>query len=163
MTCCGAGFHNELNCQDVQISWVIKGYLPKVVDEIVKDLHQTVEEHTRKVVQMHLLARNFANQLSKMVKELKCKEFGETLKYKNIYLAKMEDDEWVTLEQYIKGDFRKYIHNNGKVCVPADHIICLKVQCLSHFSYLKSNFQLMVLDIHGSGTHCLALRLLHIN
>ena len=100
---------------------------------------------------MHLLAKNFANQLSKMVKELTCKAFSEMLKYKNIHVVKMEDDEWVTLEQYIKGDFTKYINNNRKVCASADNIVCLKAQCLSHFSYLKSNFQLMILDIHGSG------------
>ena len=100
---------------------------------------------------MHLLAKNFANQLPKVVKVLKCKEFGKTFKYKNIHLAKMEDDEWITLEQYFKGNFTKYINNNGKVCTPTDNIICLKAQCLSHFLYLKSNFQLMVSDILGSG------------
>ena len=152
MTCRGAEFHKELNSISAKISWVleifvrlikrpvwhpdswaVKSYLPKVVDEIIKDLHQTVKEHTRKVVQMHLLAKTFANQLSKMVKELKCKEFSETFKYKNIHLAKMEDDEWVTLQQYFKGNFTKYINNNGKVCTAADNIIFLEAQCLSHF------------------------------
>ncbi len=42
--------------------WVIKRYLPEAL-KCIADTGQTVEDHNRKVVQMHLLARNFAMQL----------------------------------------------------------------------------------------------------
>ena len=48
-------------------AWVVKKYLPETV-KIVEETHQTVETHTRKVVQMHMLARNFALQLEKKSK-----------------------------------------------------------------------------------------------
>ena len=48
-------------------AWVVKKYLPETV-KIVEETHQTVEAHTRKVVQMHMLARNFALQLEKKSK-----------------------------------------------------------------------------------------------
>ena len=46
--------------------WVVKRYIQNTIKGI-HDLGQTVEQHTRKVVQMHLLARNFASQLEKRI------------------------------------------------------------------------------------------------
>ncbi|KXJ15662.1 Eukaryotic elongation factor 2 kinase [Exaiptasia diaphana] len=43
-------------------SWVIKRYIEKARDQIL-NLGLTIEDHTRKTVQMHLLARNLAKQL----------------------------------------------------------------------------------------------------
>ena len=65
------------------VTWVVKRYLPRVCKEIVNDLNQTMEQHTKKVVQMHALAKNFAGQLIKKVEEHKVStEFGEALKFK---------------------------------------------------------------------------------
>ena len=49
--------------------WVIKRYLTNTIQEI-EDLGQTAEEHTRKTVQMHTLARNVSLQLEQKVKEV---------------------------------------------------------------------------------------------
>ena len=49
-------------------TWVIKRYLPSAVKGI-NDIGQTVQQHTQKVVQMHLLARNFASQLEQKIVE----------------------------------------------------------------------------------------------
>ena len=43
-------------------TWVIEKYLPQSVSDI-QATGQTVEQHTKKVVQMHYLARNFAARL----------------------------------------------------------------------------------------------------
>ena len=100
---------------------------------------------------MHALTKNIADQFSKKVQELiVSKEFGETLKFRNIYLAKL-DGECLTLEEFIEGKFEKYLNNTGEVCVSGDDVIGQKAECLSHFSYDISNSQLLVVDLQGSG------------
>ena len=100
---------------------------------------------------MHALAKNIADRLSKKVQERNVsKEFGETLKYRSIYLAKL-DGECFTLEEFIHGEFEKYMNNTGEVCVSRDDVIGQKAECLSHFSYEISNSQLLIVDLQGSG------------
>ena len=131
--------------------WVVKKYLPSAAKEITEDIKITIEEHTKRVVQMHALTKNITEQLSKKVQELHVsKEFGETLKYRNIYLAKL-NGECLTLEEFIEGKFQKYMNNTGEVCVSGDDVIGQKAECLSHFSYEISNSQLLVVDLQGSG------------
>ena len=90
---------------------------------------------------MHALTKNIADQLSKKVQELNVsKEFGETLKFRNIYLAKL-DGECLTLEEFIEGKFEKYMNNTGEVCVSGDDVIVQKAEYL----------QLLVVDLQGSG------------
>ena len=131
--------------------WVVKKYLPRAAKEITEDIQITIEEHTKKVVQMHALTKNIADQLSKKVQELNVsKEFGETLKFRNIYLAKL-DGECLTLEEFIEGKFEKYMNNTGEVCVSDNDVIGQKAECLSHFCYDISNSHLLVVDLQGSG------------
>lgn len=111
----------------------------------------TIEEHTKKVVQMHALTKNIADQLKKKAQELNVsKEFGETLKFKNIYLAKL-DGECLTPEEFIEGKCEKYMNNTGEVCISDENVIGQKSECLSHFSYDISNSQILVADLQGSG------------
>ena len=77
--------------------WVVKRYIKSSFD-IIKAINQTVEQHTRKVIQIHMLARNFAAQLEqKLRKEDNLELYGETLKYKKIYLGKEEDGSIVSV------------------------------------------------------------------
>lgn len=46
--------------------WVVKKYKTNALKEI-ENITQTAEQHTRKVVQMHNLSRNFAAQLAQVV------------------------------------------------------------------------------------------------
>ena len=130
---------------------VVKKYLPRAAKEITENIKITIEEHTAKVVhvQMHALTKNIADQISKKVQELwgvqllEDQEFGETLKFRNIYLAKL-DSECLTLENFIKGKFEKCLNKTGEVCVSDDDVIGQIAECLLHFSYDISNLQLMV-------------------
>ena len=135
-------------------NWVIKRYLQRTIDGI-HTLGQTLEQHTRKVVQMHLLARNFASQLEKRImKNHMQSAFGKFLKYNNIYYSEVEGEtderKFVTIEEFIEGQFRKYINNNGERCVKGSDIVCEKAECLAHFSYEKSE-KLILVDIQGCG------------
>ena len=71
---------------------------------------------------MHALAKNIAEQLGRKVQELNVsKEFGEALRYKDIYLAKLDSDCF-TLGEFIERKFQKYMNNTGEVCVSSDVI-----------------------------------------
>ena len=83
---------------------------------------------------MHCLAQNFANQLRQEIEKANLQEpFGPTLKYGNIYGKK--GLEYVTVEEYLEGEFDKYINNDGKICYGRDKTISEKAECLAHYSY----------------------------
>ena len=65
-------------------------------------------------------------------------------------MAKLEDGEYVTIEEFIDGDFTKYLNNTGLVCGNRSTDECKKAECLAHYSYEKSSEKLMLLDIQGS-------------
>lgn len=133
-------------------TWVIKKYLPGSIEDI-KVTGQEVEGHTKKIVQMHMLAKNLAEQLVCQVRKRKLQGFGECFAYKQIYLGWIsEENAYVTIEQFIPGDFVKYVNNTGlPISVNGkDDTKSQKAECLVHFSYIKSNQQLMLVDIQGS-------------
>ena len=57
-------------------NWVVKKYTQKSIDGM-QELNMTHEEHTRKQVQMHTVARNIAQRFAKNTP----KEFGSTFEY----------------------------------------------------------------------------------
>ena len=68
-------------------------------------------------------------------------------------MAKLEDGEYVTIEEFIDGDFTKYLNNTGLVCGNRSTDECKKAECLAHsysYSYEKSSEKLMLLDIQDS-------------
>ena len=131
--------------------WVVKKYLQNTL-EVIENMKETPESHTRKVVQMHTLAENFCRQLAKKLSELKCEdEFGQILMYQEIYLGKV-NDEFITIEEFIPGSFVKYFNNTGIPCEDNENIENgMKAECLAHFSFEKSNRKLMLVDIQGCG------------
>ena len=97
------GFRNaykatSLSSLDGVQNWVVKKYLRRAVD-VIKKTNQTTGQHTKKVVQMHMLARNFGLKLeADLGKFGKLEEYGPTLQYKKLILGKL-NDEFVTLEE----------------------------------------------------------------
>ncbi|XP_022803591.1 transient receptor potential cation channel subfamily M member 6-like [Stylophora pistillata] len=113
----------------------------------IQDTEQTPEEHTRKVVQGHTLAFNFARQLrERVIQEQVDGEYGQVLEYRKIFMGKTDIDEFLTVEEYTEGDFVKYISNNDQLC-GKDSEISNKAEA----NHKKSKGKLMLLDIQGSG------------
>ena len=111
---------------------------------------ETPESHTKKVVQMHHLADNMAAKLPTTVQKANKQQlFGEVFHYTPICLGKVGDD-FVTIEEYISGDFVKYINNTGELCTDEFEEFGQKAECLSHFSFEQLGKKLIVLDIQGS-------------
>lgn len=108
----------------------------------IENLFKSIEEHTRKVVQMNALARNFALTLANEAPV----EYGPVLCYTNVYFGRLYG-EFVTLENYLEGDFQKHVNNTGEVFGDTD--LTLKAEAFCHFTYERSAKQLMVVDIQG--------------
>ena len=68
--------------------WVVKKNLEKTVEEITL-MEQTIEQHTRKNVQIHNPARNFAAKLhQEVLKAENTDKFGEVLRYNKVFFGK---------------------------------------------------------------------------
>ena len=133
------------------IVWVVKTYNAKAKKTIVDTLASTLEEHARKQVQMHAVARHIAKRFTLKVPP----QFGKTSMYNRVYYTKYSDEP-ATVEEYIGGDFMKYVNNNGYCINPpmscSEELteVFEKAQCFVHYSYHASGKELMVLDIQGS-------------
>ena len=59
----------------------------------------------------------------------------------------------VTIEEFVQGEFHKYVNNNG-FHIPSPPVefdeIYEKAQCLVHYSYQISEKKLILFDIQGS-------------
>ncbi|KAJ7365535.1 hypothetical protein OS493_005647 [Desmophyllum pertusum] len=132
--------------------WVIKKYNTKAKDTIVTTMKTTAEDHTRKQVQMHSVARQLTKQFSSKVPT----QFGQSFHYNRVFYTQFEDEP-VTIEEFVPGTFIKYINNNGELCSLPEQCtaefqeLCLKAHCLVHSTYESTNHKLMLLDIQGSG------------
>lgn len=136
--------------------WVVKMSKDEVSDAIEINLGLSIEDHTRKQVQLHSAARSIAQSFAARAPT----SFGELFRYKKIYYSKVEDTP-VTVEEFIPGKFEKYINNDGKISshyksrspttVLEDNVIVDKAESLVHFSYIYTKEEMMLLDIQGFG------------
>ena len=93
---------------------------------------------------MHNLARNFAAQLTQLVLDQDLRDlFGETCSY----LGKLSDAEFVTVEEFVQGKMGELVNNYGTPCGNKEDVMLQKAECLVHFSYEKSNYQVMLLNV----------------
>jgi len=137
-----------LNDSTMETNWVVTKYKNNLAETFETDLSLTLEEHTKKQVQLHETARYISSQFSLSAPL----EFGETFTFDKIYFSEYNQKP-VTIEPYYGKSFVKFINNNGKINrqLP-DHLQILqqKAETLAHFSYGFSKKTLMLLDIQGS-------------
>ena len=132
--------------------WVVKEYNVKSKNTIEDTLQTTIEIHTRKQVQMHTVARQLTKQFSTIVPE----EFGQSFAYNKVFYSRF-NGKAVTVEEFVSGQFTKYVNNDGKCIIPKADAhrefkeIFDKAQCLVHYTSLITEEKLMLLDIQGSG------------
>lgn len=81
-------------------------------------LRSTVEDHTRKQVQMHEVVRNITQRFTSRVPS----KFGDYIHYEKVFYSVL-DDLPVTEEELVPGEFRKYINNDG-MCLPSPKEAC---------------------------------------
>ena len=144
--------------------YVLKKFRPDIILEIgkVNEVIQKKETEislAKKAVQMHNLAKSITAAFGKQIDVAgKREEFGFSFEYNSIFLGILKKDdgsngETVVVEEFIQGEFCKYINNNGEIVhgTVDNFEVGLKAQCLCHFSYVKSDKNLLLLDIQGTG------------
>jgi hypothetical protein len=132
------------------IKWVIKKYNAKARNTIVVTLESTTEAHARKQVQMHTVARHLGRKFATQTPE----SFGKSFSYNTAYYA-VCDGTPVTVEEFVPGEFTKYINNDGLCTRPSGiservEEVFQKAECFAHHTYVTSNQKFMILDIQGS-------------
>ena len=85
--------------------WVIKKYRDEVTTTIRQQFQMSVEDRTRKQVQMHAVARNLTARFA--AKEPR--EFGHILIYGKVFHSEWDNCP-LTAEEYVSGVFSKYIN-----------------------------------------------------
>ena len=61
----------------------------------------------------------------------------------------MLKEEFVTVEPYIEGNFRKYVNNTGDITLKDGSELPMKAESFVHYSFVKSGEQLMIVDLQG--------------
>ena len=98
------------NHQLVCKKWVVKNYQDGATKSITDELNISVEDHTRKQVQIHAVARSMAKHFSKKIPV----QFGDNCLYKKTLNSTLKDLP-VTVEEFVPEQFIKYINTNSKV------------------------------------------------
>ena len=152
------GFRSVFKATSEGKDYVVKYFLDDTIEEM-NNINQNLankespETMARKAVQMHMLAKHFSEQMSAQVRASTTTKllFGKTFQYNKAMLGKIQD-KYVTVEEFINGTFVKYVNNNGTVCIQKSvSSLQAKAECLAHYSYMKSDKQLILLDIQGCG------------
>ena len=137
-----------LDPSELRGEWVLKRYQDTSIQTIETTLGMSVEGHTRKQVQMHAVARNITQQFATKAPA----QFQDTFAYGKVFYSSL-DGQPVTMEEYVPGEFVKYINNDGQ-CMEAPseeyEVIFRKAESLVHFSNEYSSKKMMLLDIKGS-------------
>ena len=132
--------------------WIIK----KLNQSISADLNvfeESSESLTRKSVQMNTLAQYMAKCFQEAAEKTNISfHLGETFHYSSVYYGKIGSIESVTIEEFIRGKFVKYINDDGSQCMILLRNECHdKADAFVHYIYEKSQRNLVVLDIQGFG------------
>jgi hypothetical protein len=97
--------------------WVVKKYNLNVLRIISDTLKTSVENHTRKQVQMSSVVQVITRTFTSKVPE----EFGWCFSYNNIYYTQL-DGRPATIEEFVEGKFVKHINSNGTVLILAPNV-----------------------------------------
>ena len=102
--------------------YIVKFYHPGTL-RAISMVNDSTEDHAFKSLQMHVLSKNFADQITvQVVDEQKQEVFGKTFSYVDVFLGKIEGTgEIVTTEEFAgERNFCKYVNNYGAIAVGND-------------------------------------------
>eukprot|EP00111_Clytia_hemisphaerica_P008671 TCONS_00025364-protein len=129
--------------------YVVKKFKESSWEKVGKVYQMSLEQHTRKQIQMHMGAQAIANRYFKKLSLQNNRD--EWFSYNDAYYSVL-DGLPVTVEPYVPGKFIKYINNDGEIGKSkVNKLFYDKAEALAHFSYQESDEKLMLLDIQGSG------------
>nr|XP_058157645.1 transient receptor potential cation channel subfamily M member 6 isoform X2 [Dasypus novemcinctus] len=128
--------------------FIVKSFLP----EVVQTWHKIFQERTV----LHLCLREIqqqraAQKLIYTFNQVKPQTIPYTPRFLEVFLIYCHSaNQWLTIEKYMTGDFRKYNNNNGDEIVPGNTLEELML-AFSHWTYEYTRGELLVLDLQGVG------------
>ncbi|XP_019319137.2 transient receptor potential cation channel subfamily M member 6 isoform X3 [Panthera pardus] len=128
--------------------FIVKSFLP----EVVQSWHRIFQESTV----LHLCLREIqqqraAQKLIYTFNQVKPQTIPYTPRFLEVFLIYCHSaNQWLTIEKYMTGEFRKYNNNNGDEIAPSNTLEELLL-AFSHWTYEYTRGELLVLDLQGVG------------
>nr|XP_045229038.1 transient receptor potential cation channel subfamily M member 6 isoform X2 [Macaca fascicularis] len=128
--------------------FIVKSFLP----EVVRTWHKIFQESTV----LHLCLREIqqqraAQKLIYTFNQVKPQTIPYTPRFLEVFLIYCHSaNQWLTIEKYMTGEFRKYNNNNGDEITPTSTLEELML-AFSHWTYEYTRGELLVLDLQGVG------------
>ncbi|XP_024108070.3 transient receptor potential cation channel subfamily M member 6 [Pongo abelii] len=128
--------------------FIVKSFLP----EVVRTWHKIFQGSTV----LHLCLREIqqqraAQKLIYTFNQMKPQTIPYTPRFLEVFLIYCHSaNQWLTIEKYMTGEFRKYNNNNGDEVTPTNTLEELML-AFSHWTYEYTRGELLVLDLQGVG------------
>ncbi|KAM5194380.1 transient receptor potential cation channel subfamily M member 6 isoform 2-T2 [Mantella aurantiaca] len=128
--------------------FIVKSFLPEVVQTWKKVFRgDTVLQLCLREIQQ----QRAAQKLIYTFNQVKPQSIPYNLRFLEVFLIYCHSaNQWLTIEKYISGEFRKYNNNNGDEITPTS-LLEETLLSFSHWTYEYTRGELLVLDLQGVG------------
>uniref|UniRef100_A0A8C8E745 non-specific serine/threonine protein kinase n=1 Tax=Otus sunia TaxID=257818 RepID=A0A8C8E745_9STRI len=128
--------------------FIVKSFLPEVVQTWQKIFHDGTVLH---LCLREIQQQRAAQKLIYTFNQVKPHTIPYTPRFLEVFLIYCHSaNQWLTIEKYMTGEFRKYNNNNGDEITPSSLLEELML-AFSHWTYVYTHGELLVLDLQGVG------------
>ncbi|XP_070598776.1 transient receptor potential cation channel subfamily M member 6 isoform X6 [Erythrolamprus reginae] len=128
--------------------FIVKSFLPEVVRTWQKIFHESTVLH---LCLREIQQQRAAQKLIYTFNQMKPHTIPYTPRFLEVFLIYCHSaNQWLTIEKYMTGEFRKYNNNNGDEITPSN-LLEEVMLAFSHWSYEYTRGELLVLDLQGVG------------
>ncbi|KAB1280528.1 Transient receptor potential cation channel subfamily M member 6 [Camelus dromedarius] len=128
--------------------FIMKSFLPEVVQTWYKIFQESTVLH---LCLREIQQQRAAQKLIYTFNQVKPQTIPYTPRFLEVFLIYCHSaDQWLTIEKYVTGEFRKYNNNNGDEIAPRNTLEELML-AFSHWTYEYTRGELLVLDLQGVG------------
>ncbi|XP_066474154.1 transient receptor potential cation channel subfamily M member 6 [Tiliqua scincoides] len=139
---------SESNVLKMGQVFIVKSFLPEVVQTWKKIFHEGTVLH---LCLREIQQQRAAQKLIYTFNQMKPHTIPYTPRFLEVFLIYCHAaNQWLTMEKYMTGEFRKYNNNNGDEITPSN-LLEEVMLAFSHWTYEYTRGELLVLDLQGVG------------
>nr|XP_012309510.1 transient receptor potential cation channel subfamily M member 6 isoform X2 [Aotus nancymaae] len=128
--------------------FIVKSFLPEVVRTWCKIFQESTVLH---LCLREIQQQRAAQKLIYTFNQMKPQTIPYIPRFLEVFLIYCHSaNQWLTIEKYMTGEFRKYNNNNGDEITPTNTLEELML-AFSHWTYEYTRRELLVLDLQGVG------------
>ncbi|XP_054842491.1 transient receptor potential cation channel subfamily M member 6 [Eublepharis macularius] len=128
--------------------FIVKSFLPEVVETWQKIFHDDTVLH---LCLREIQQQRAAQKLIYTFNQMKPHSIPHTPRFLDVFLIYCHSaNQWLTIEKFMTGEFRKYNNNNGDEITPTN-VLEEVMLAFSHWTYEYTRGELLVLDLQGVG------------